>query len=232
MTKYHILGETNDPEIHDVPQTVPSQSLFLKSLAYLFSVLFHPLLIPMYVTLFLIYLHPSYFAGFGKSEKIQVLLIVLLNVIFFPLFTVFLLKGLGLIDSLYLKSQKDRIIPYIASSIFFFWACRVFLQQPQYPLIIGAFMLGVLLASFIALFANIYYKISMHGIGMGGLLGILTEIMKSHTMLMTWPFCISILLTGIVCSSRLLLSDHIQKEIYTGLLVGFICQLIAGLILV
>ena len=34
------------------------------------------------------------------------------------------------------------------------------------------------------------------------------------------------LLTGIVCTSRLLVSNHTTQEIYAGLFVGIICQLI------
>jgi len=33
-----------------------------------------------------------------------------------------------------------------------------------------------------------------------------------------------LLLTGIVASSRLYISDHSQKEVYMGLLVGALCQ--------
>jgi hypothetical protein len=32
------------------------------------------------------------------------------------------------------------------------------------------------------------------------------------------------LLTGIVATSRLYISDHSQKEVYMGLLVGALCQ--------
>ena len=220
------LEATNDLQVKHIQH--PG---VLKILAHFFSVLFHPLFIPLYVASFITYIHPSYFAGFGPPEKMQVLIIIIFNVIFFPLFTVLLLKGLGFIDSFYLKTQKDRIIPYIASSIFFFWTCRVFLQQSQYPVIMGAFMLGILLTSFIALFVNIYYKISMHAMGMGGLLGIFLVIMKSDSMLMTWPLCIALVLTGMVCTSRLLISDHTQKEIYTGIIVGLFCQFIASSII-
>ena len=57
--------------------------------------------------------------------------------------TVFLLKALGFIESLYLRSQKDRIIPYIASGIFYFWAYTVFRQQSHYPVVLTGFILGV-----------------------------------------------------------------------------------------
>ena len=63
---------------------------------------------------------------------------------------------------------------------------------------------------------------------MGGWLGLFWAIAKEDTMLMTWPLALVILLTGIVCTSRLMVSDHTQKDIYTGLAIGFLCQMVAA----
>ena len=79
--------------------------------------------------------------------------------------------------------------------------------------------------------ANIYFKISMHAIGMGGVLGLFLITMYSNTMLMTLPLSVAFLLTGIVCTSRLIISDHTAKEIYAGLFVGIACQLVASVVI-
>ena len=122
----------------------------------------------------------------------------------------------------------DRIIPYIASGIFFFWAYTVFKQQTQYPLLLTAYIFGIFLASSLALIANIYFKISMHAISMGGLIGFFLVIAISDSMLMTWPLALALLITGFVCTSRLLLRSHEQKDIYLGLLAGAITQFAAA----
>ena len=202
-----------------------------KIYAAFFSYLFHPVFIPVYVGLFLVYIHPSAFSGFSEAEKKQTILIILLNLIFFPLISVLLLRAVGFIESIYLRTQKDRIIPYIASGIFFFWCYLVFKQQPQYPLILTAFVLGIFLASSVALIANIYFKISMHAIGMGCWLGIFLIILKSNEMLMTWPLCVVLLITGLVCSARILISSHQPKDIYMGLLVGIFTQFAAAIVI-
>ena len=38
---------------------------------------------------------------------------------------------------------------------------------------------------------------------------------------------IAILITGLVCTARLIVSDHQSREIYMGLGVGILCQYIA-----
>lgn len=202
----------------------------VRFLAQVFSYLFHPLFIPLYVCWFIEFVHPSYFSGFSEAGKKRVLLQITINVFIFPALSVLLLKGLGFIDSLFLKSQRDRIIPYIASMTFFFWAQYALREQPEIPRIVVAFLFGVFISSAAALIANIYFKVSMHGIGMGGLVGIFYIIMQQNTMLMTWPLSVALLIAGLVATSRFIVSDHTQKEMYSGLLIGFLCQIIGAAI--
>ena len=203
---------------------------FLRWAAVLFSYIFHPIFIPVYAIAFLVYIHPSYFAGFSDKAKLQTIIISSLNLVFFPLISIGLLKALGFIDSVLLKTRKDRIIPYMACGIFFFWAYTVFKKQEMYSPIIASFIFGIFLAASAALLANIYFKVSMHAIGMGGWTGLFWIITKENTMLMTWPLATVLLLTGIVCTARLLVSDHTPKDIYAGLVIGFVCQMIAAFI--
>ena len=205
-------------------------SIVTKTFANLFSYLFHPLFIPLYLTLFLLYIHPSAFAGFSAFEKKQTAFIVALNLLFFPLMSVLLLKAVGFIDSLFLKTQKDRIIPFIACGIFFFWAYTVFKEQPQYPRILVSYIFGIFLASSAALLANIYFKVSMHAIGVGGLLGSFFILFYTNSMQMTWPLCAVLLITGLACTSRLILKAHRPFDVYGGLLIGIISQLAAAYI--
>jgi hypothetical protein len=206
------------------------QPLLIRFFAHLFSYIFHPLFIPLYVTWFLAFIHPSYFSGLSVHEKVFVLIRVAYIMIFFPVITVFLLKQLNFISSFFLKTQRDRIIPYVACGIYFFWMYLVFKNSESAPIILTVFIMGIFLSSSAALITNIYYKISMHAIGMGGLLGIFLIIMRSNTMLMTLPMSLALLIAGVVSSSRLIVSDHTQKEIYMGLLVGILCQLVAMII--
>ena len=200
----------------------------LKHTANFFSYLFHPIFIPIYAIAFLVFIHPSYFTGFSEQRKIMTVVISTVNLVLFPLLSVALLRAVGFIDSIFLRTRKDRIIPYMACGIFFFWAYTVFNKQSMYPPILSSFVLGVFLASSAALIANIYFKISMHAIGVGGLIGLSVVIFNSNTMLMTWPLAASLLIAGIVCTARFLVSNHTQKDIYIGLALGLAAQLAAS----
>jgi len=215
----------NNKEIHQDNNSSINFSLPAKVFAYLNSYFFHPLFVPLYIILFLLYVHPSAFTGFSDVAKVRVIFIVIINLLFFPLISVLLLKAVGFIDSIYLKNQKDRIIPYIASGIFFFWAYHVFKEQSQYPELWVSYLLGLFLASSAALIANIYFKVSMHAVGVGGWLGLFFLMFNSKEMMMTWPLAAVLLITGMVCTSRMILKAHNAIDIYGGLFIGVLTQL-------
>ncbi len=207
---------------------IVSRSIYFP--AQFLSYIFHPIFIPIYVVAFFVYVHPSYFSGFSEKAKFQTIIITAINVVIFPLLTILLLKALGFINSIFLHTRKDRIIPYMASGIFFFWAYTVFQKQEIYPPIMSSFILGIFLSASAALIANIYFKISMHAIGVAGWLGVFLVIAKENSMLMTWPIAIVLLIAGMVCTARLLISNHTEKDIYLGLVVGFAAQIIASMV--
>ena len=208
------------------PSQRDNQPLAIRIFAHFFSYVFHPLFIPLYTVAFLVFIHPSYFSGFSPYEKYKILFTTILNSVFFPAFSVLLMKGLGFIKSVFLKTQQDRIGPYLSSMIFYFWTAWVFFKfEPRLALILPSFMTGVFITTVVALLSNIYFKISMHALGVGGLLGLFLIIFVYNTMMMTWPLAIALLITGLVCTSRLIVSDHSPKEIYLGLFFGLLCQL-------
>ena len=206
--------------------------LLLRLLAHFSSYLFHPLFIPVYVLLFLLRFHPSYFSGFGEDDRFKLLLTTILNTVFFPAFSILLMKGLGFIQSVLLPTQKERIAPYLTAMIFYFWAAWVYFKfNPQPDVALASFMTGVFLTTVAALLLNIYFKISMHAMGVGGLVGFFLIVMKSNSMLITWPLSLAFLIAGLVCTSRMIVSDHEPRDIYAGFFVGMGCQFVAAVVI-
>ncbi|MEO7119892.1 MAG: hypothetical protein ABIY62_02280 [Ginsengibacter sp.] len=205
-------------------------SLPLRIPAQLFSVIFHPLFIPTIATWYLAFVHQGYFIGIAPHEKIMILIRVGYITILYPGLSVLLLKAVGFSKSIFLKTQRERIIPYITANIFYFWMYLVFRNQPEVPTVLTAFIFGIFLSSSIGLIANSYFKISMHGLGMGALSGLIICMIFTGT-----PYGIFLgammvfILSGLVLSSRLIVSDHTPFDIYTGFFFGIICQLISAL---
>ncbi len=219
-----------DPSHQPPPSAQKSRySLSLRIPAQIFSYAFHPLFIPVIATWYLAFIQARYFTGIPYGEKIYILIRVAYNTIFFPAFTVVLLKALGFIDSIFLRTQRERIIPYIATNIFYFWMYLVFRNQPDVPLILTGFIFGIFFSSSIALLANVYFKISMHALGVGAFLGLLLVVIFSGSSYGVFlPAMLVILLTGFVSTSRLIVSNHMPFDIYAGILIGMLSQFVAS----
>lgn len=204
------------------------QPLIARWFAHLFSFLFHPLFIPVIAASYLAFLQPGYFTGMPSHDRLMIVIRTGYNTIFFPAITILLLKGVGFIKSIFLKTQRERIIPYIATNIFYFWMYLVFKNQEEVPRILTAFIFGIFLASSIGLIANIYFKISMHALGVGALSGLMLIIVftgLSYAIFL--PAMLAFIITGVVCTSRLIVSDHTPFDIYSGILIGILSQFIA-----
>lgn len=201
--------------------------LWMRSLAKFISFVFHPLFVGVMMAAYLIFVHPLYFVGFSEKEKMLKLLAVINNNVFFPLLVVALLRALGFNKSVLLKTQKERIVPYLASITFFFWTYYVFKNQPETPRVIVYMCRGMFFASSVALVLNNYYKISMHGIGVGGMVGLMALTLVDGTLYSGIPFMVAILVTGLVVTARKIVSDHQWFDIITGFLLGFLCQFVA-----
>src|SRR3954467_7190379 len=85
----------------------------LKFFAKVISYVFHPLFIPTYVYFFLTQAFPYEFSGLLRNAAIFRTLVVFINTAFFPGIAIFLLWRLKFIESIFLKSQKERIAPYM-----------------------------------------------------------------------------------------------------------------------
>jgi hypothetical protein len=146
---------------------------------------------------------------------------------FFPLFSVFIARRLGLIRSMQLHTTRDRIIPYVMVMIFYFWVWYVFKNLPDTPSVATHFLLGSFLAICAAWMCNIYYKISMHAVAAGGLFLFFLLFSFNDPYGSGLYLSLATLITGLVCTSRFIVSDHSAFDIYTGLVAGALTQWIA-----
>jgi hypothetical protein len=196
----------------------------VKYIGNFISYIFHPLFIPTYFLLYLIQNIPYEFAGITPWQlQLRVFSVFWLTA-FFPAFSVFLLWKLKFSDSIYLRTQKERIIPYVITMFFYWWMYYLSRHFNDQPLALKYFYFGIFIASAIGLVINNFIKVSLHGIGVGGMLmaiilaGILYPIQNIF-----WV-SIAIVITALVISARMMVSNHTDKELWVGLLVGAATQ--------
>jgi len=215
----------------------------MTKVARAFSVLLHPLFLTSYMLLLMISTNPYLFGFTTPLSKGLVLISVITISMMFPLLAIVLMKMLGFIEKLEMEDKKERIGPLIASGLFYMWLYINIRKNDFIPDVFSAFVLGTTMAMFVALIITNFSKISLHTIGAGGfLMAILlvffhlssgnlnlvfnvgdTNITISERLIIM----ITVLLAGVIGSSRLKLGAHQPDEIFGGYIVGILCQIIA-----
>ncbi len=215
----------------------------LNTFAKFFSIIGHPLLILTYILLLLLWMNPYQFGVYKLGDMLPFVVLVFLSTFALPAFACALMVPLGFINSLSMKDPKERIGPYIATGIAYLWMFQTTIYNPNIPIAFKIFILGATISLFLAFFINNFSKISIHAVGMGGMVGMMVIAMyiyyfgsfnlvfpsgfgilelNTTTMLMA-----VIILAGIVGTSRLILKAHEPSDLYGGYLVGFCAQFIA-----
>jgi len=180
------------------------------------------------VMAFLLCVHPYAFVGFEMRLKVLRFLTIFLFNAVFPAFAVFLMWRLQLfVQSVYLRTAKERIVPYVIAMIFYWWTCHVFKNLPDTPPVAVHFLFGSFLALFGSWMCNIYFKVSMHAVAMGGALLFFLLFSFGDSYTSGLYLSTTLLLTGLVCTARLVVSGHSPFEVYAGLFVGMLGQFIA-----
>jgi hypothetical protein len=128
-----------------------------------------------------------------------------------------------------MTTKKDRIIPYMACNVWYFWIWYVWRNLAGYPREIVILSMAIFIASAIGQMANIYIKISMHAIAVGVAVSFMLLLAIIQPVNSGIYISVALLIGGLVCTARFIVSDHTQKEIYGGLLAGFASLFIATL---
>ena len=221
-------------ELQEYREPWPDQPPGLRVAARLVSWVFHPVFLPVYLLIFLVYEHPYLFAGWSSWDKTRVIMMGALMFTFFPLVTMLLLKGLKFIDSIYLRTQKDRVIPFIATMIWYFWIWYVWKNMAnvpdaaEMPRPLVQFALACFISTIIGLMVNIVMKISLHGIAVGAVACFMLLLAFQYGLHFGWYLALSMLVAGLVCTARFMVSDHSAAEVYVGLLTGVASMLLAS----
>ena len=214
---------TNGLEKRDLP----NQPIALKIAAKIISWVFHPVFIPVYVLIFLLREQAYLFVAVTGGKKTLTIIQFAVMYALFPVVTALLLKALGFISSIYMKTQRDRIIPYVICMIYYFWVWYVIKNQSIYPEELIQFTLSVFISSVLGLLSNAYMKISMHAMAAGAMTTFILLLALQGSISSGIYISAVLLITGLVCTARLVVSDHTSKEIYTGLFIGVASMLLA-----
>lgn len=220
-----VHTETN-PVINQPPVPKISDRVY-GIFGQLVSIIFHPLFIPTYIFCLLMEVVPYEFANISQWELTLRLFSCFWWTAFLPAFAIFLLWRLQFVNSILLKTQKERIAPFIIVMLMYWWMYYLSRNFTDQPFVLRFFYMGIFLSSVVGLILNSFLKISLHGMAAGG--GVMAiGLFSWYYGIPLWLYLMgAVLMAGLVATARMLVSDHSNREIYLGLLMGAACQLLA-----
>ncbi len=120
---------------------------------------------------------------------------------------------------LYIKNRKERTWPYIITFLSYLACIRFFvwIGIGKWVILIA---LGTTIGLMVISLVNLWWKISAHMSGMGGLCGSIFAASFVFHSNPVWLFISIILLSGFVAWSRLELNAHTPGQLTAGFLVG------------
>ncbi|EJF11840.1 MULTISPECIES: hypothetical protein [Pontibacter] len=202
-----------------------------RSLARFLSIAFHPLLMPTYLFVIILYFLPVSSISLPLQSRWIVLSMIFFSTFMVPGLGAFAMFKTGFIDSYEIDRREQRSKPLLFTAICYAVTTYLFYSEPVFDQLFY-FVMGVITASvFVAWFVSFFWKISAHGIGLGGALGVLllvNKLMPEAGLLM--PIILLILVSGAVLSARLALHAHTPAQAYTGFLTGLVLVLMAGMV--
>lgn len=190
--------------------------------ARIMSMLFTPFYLPLVglVALFLF----SYMSLLPLAYKLPMLLMVYISTILMPSLLIHLYRKFQGWTSKELGRKERRVVPYLISILCYF-GCFFLMEYRNTPRVISIILVAALVIQMVCALINVWWKISTHTAGIGGLAGGLVVYSIAFSFNPIWWLAFVILLAGMVGTARMILRQHTLAQVVTGFLVGVVCAL-------
>ena len=188
--------------------------------ARLVSLIFTPFYLPMLglVALFTF----SYLNLLPLPYRLLVLTIIYLFTILLPTFIIHLYRRAQGWTLLELGQKRRRMVPY-GISIVCYGVCLWTHDSMHIYHFVSSIVLAALFIQVICAIINVWWKISTHTAGIGGVAGALFVFAEYFAFNPVWWLCVVFILAGILGTAGIILRQHSLSQVVAGFLVGFFC---------
>ena len=180
--------------------------------------MFTPLCVPLLA--FAILFTFSYLSLLTLGFRLVVLGMVASFTIILPKFAILLYRKMNGWTLRQASKRENRVVPYLLT-ITCYIACLYLMYSLAMPRFLSAIIMAGLIVLVICITINLWWKISTHMAGIGGLIGGLIPLSMSFEYNRTWWMCCAIIFAGMLGTSRMILRQHSLGQIIVGFFVGF-----------
>ena len=197
-------------------------------LTQLISILLHPMFMPILALHLTLLVLPS--LAFTLSQNLLLIYgILIFSTMILPLISIFWLMQKGKVSSLEMSNHKERSLPLFKTVIWMSFGYYLLQNLLFYTPILKAELLGAILIILLAAIISKFWKISLHLLGIGGVVGVFIALQIMHGDFL-YLLLLFILLSGLLGVARIKQKAHNYAQVYAGFLVGLSVELITLLV--
>lgn len=197
-------------------------------LTQLISILLHPMFMPILALHLTLLVLPS--LAFTLSQNLLLIYgILVFSTMVLPLISIFWLMQKGKVSSLEMSNHKERSLPLFKTVIWMSFGYYLLQNLLFYTPILKAELLGAILIILLAAIISKFWKISLHLLGIGGVVGVFIALQIMHGDFL-YLLILFILLSGLLGVARIKQKAHNYAQVYAGFLVGLSVELITLLV--
>lgn len=181
----------------------------------------HPMFMLPWALLLMFNLDAYFVMILPEKLRWSIVLLTLVNNAIVPALLIWVMARKNLISSMEMPIKEERTYPFLICAIFY--ASTFFLlRNLGLPRIYYLFVIGSLILTGITLFINVFWKISVHMIGIGSMLGGFLAL--SYRSLIDAPLLLLglMLAVGLTGFARLKLNTHSPAQVYVGFFTGLV----------
>jgi len=191
----------------------------LLPVAKVVSGILNPFMIPFFG--FLILFLFTYLRILPFQYKMILLILVYCFTVLMPVISIYLLRKIAGWESIEGNGRKSRILAYLLVLIAYAF-CLGLMYRMNIPSYMCGIILGALIAMFISIILSFKWHISIHMVGIGGIVGSLIAFSQLFYYNPVLWLSIAIILAGLLGTARMMLAKHTLVHILLGFIVGFL----------
>jgi hypothetical protein len=192
----------------------------LDKTAKIISIIFNPLLMPVY-GMAMIFSAPTLLGYLPFNVKKLLILILLVNNVLLPLCLLPFFIRWHIISSWTITERKERNYPLIITTVLYFITSFLIFKFPL-PVFLKTYIFATSFISVIVTVINFWWKISLHSVAAGALISLVFILSLKMLTPLEWYLISTVIIGGLVLSSRLKLNLHSPQQVWIGLFTGFI----------
>ena len=192
------------------------------AISRLISIILHPIFIPIISFYLSIKLVPNLDFTIANYQN-YILLILVICTIMFPVLCMLFLIKFDVISSLEMTKNHERPFPLLLTGGFLILSLKLTEKLLVFTPVLKKELVGAIIIILLASIISKFWKISLHMLGIGGLIGVLVSLQYLYGGLSSMIIYF-MLIAGITAMARIYLKAHNHSQIYVGFIVGFIIE--------